>query len=101
MVGPLFRLVCSPGILDGAPEGWVSSMLEEGELALLVDDGGLNAISAVAHRLDLVTVPLLRTEDSAEQQERTIMSYAGSMALVWVAPAFGDAATTGRTTAAR
>ncbi len=94
MAGPLFRLVCAPGILDGAPEGWVSSMLEEGELALLVDDGGLDAISEVAHRLDLVTVPLLRTEDSAEQQERTVMSYAGSMALVWVAPAFGDAATT-------
>jgi hypothetical protein len=67
-------------------------MLEEGELALLVDDGGLDAISDVAHRLDLVTVPLLRTEDSAGAQERTVMAYAGSMALVWVAPAFGDAA---------
>ncbi len=91
MADPLFRLVCAPGILDGAPEGWVSSMLEEGELALLVDGGGLDAISEVAHRLDLVTVPLLRTEQTSEQQERTIMRYAGSMALVWVAPAFGEA----------
>jgi hypothetical protein len=92
MADPLFRLVCTPGILDGAPEGWVSSMLEEGELALLVDDGGLEAISEVAHRLDLVTVPLLRTESSADAQERTVMTYAGSKALVWIAPAFGDAA---------
>ena len=92
MADPLFRLVCAPGILDGAPEGWVSAMLEEGELALLVDGGGLDAISAIAHRLDLVTVPLLRTEETAELQEQTVMSYAGSMALVWVAPAFGEKA---------
>jgi hypothetical protein len=92
MAGPLFRLVCAPGNLDGAPEGFIDAMLDEGELALLVDGGGLEAISAVAHRLDLVTVPLLRSEESAEQQERTVMRYAGSMALVWVARAFGEAA---------
>jgi hypothetical protein len=92
MAGALFRLACTPANLDGAPEGWVGSMLEEGELALLVDDGGLDAISAVAHRLDLVTVPLLRTEDGPEQQERTVMRYAGSMALVWIAPSFGEQA---------
>jgi hypothetical protein len=92
MADALFRLVCTPRVLDGAPDGWVGSMLEQGELALLVDGGGLDAISEVAHRLDLVTVPLLRTEASAEAQERTVMTYAGSKALVWVAPAFGDAA---------
>jgi hypothetical protein len=92
MAGPLFRLVCTPHVLDGAPEGWVGSMLQEGELALLVDGGGLEAISEIAHRLDLVTVPVLRTEASAGAQERTVMTYAGSKALVWVAPAFGDAA---------
>jgi hypothetical protein len=92
MPGALFRLVCTPGNLDGAPDGWVGSMLEQGELALLVDGGGLDAISAVAHRLDLVTVPLLRGEDGAEQQERTVMRYAGSMALVWIADAFGEQA---------
>ena len=92
MAGPLFRLVCTPGILDGAPEGWVGTMLEQGELALLVDAGGLEAISDVAHRLDLVTVPVLRTEETAERQERTVMTYAGSKALVWVAPGFGEAA---------
>jgi len=94
MAGPLFHLVCAPGILDGAPEGWVGSMLEDGELALLVDGGGLDAISAVAHRLDLVTVPLLRTEATAAEQERTVMSHAGSKALVWVAPEFGADAVT-------
>ena len=92
MAGPLFRLVCAPGILDGAPAGWVSTMLEAGELALLVDGGGLEAISDVAHNLDLVTVPVLRTEETAELQERTVMAYAGSKALVWVAPGFGEAA---------
>ncbi|HEV7805625.1 MAG TPA: hypothetical protein VGO80_07405 [Solirubrobacteraceae bacterium] len=92
MPGALFRLACTPGNLDGAPEGWVGAMLEQGELALLVDGGGLDAISAVAHRLDLVTVPLLRTEDGPEQQERTVMRYAGSMALVWVAESFGEQA---------
>jgi len=94
MPDPLFRLVCTPRNLDGAPEGWVSAMLDEGELALLVDGGGLDAIAEVAHRLDLVTVPLLRTETTADEQERTVMSYAGAKALVWVAPTFGAPAVT-------
>lgn len=85
----LFRLVCAPRILDGAPPGWVSALLDQGELALLVDGGGLDAISDVAHRLDLVTVPLLRVEATTEAQERTVMAYAAGKALVWVAPAFG------------
>jgi hypothetical protein len=89
----LFRLVCAPGVLDGAPDGWVGSMLQEGELALIVDGGGLDAISGVAHALDLLTIPLLRTEETAEAQERTVMAYADAKALVWMAPAFGDAAT--------
>jgi len=92
MADPIFRLVCTPGTLDDAPEGWVGSMLEQGELALLVDAGGLTAISVIAHRLDLVTVPLLRVEASAEEQEATVMRYAGSKALVWVAPTFGETA---------
>jgi hypothetical protein len=94
MPGTLFRLVCTPANLYGAPEGWIGAMLEQGELALLVDGGGLDAISAVAHRLDLVTVPLLRSEDGAGRQERTVMRYAGSMALVWIAESFGEQAVT-------
>jgi hypothetical protein len=93
MADALFRLVCTAGVLDGAPPGWLSTMLEEGELALLVDDGGLDAITALAHALDLVTIPLLRTEQTPEQQDATVMSYGESKPLVWIAPAFGEAAT--------
>jgi hypothetical protein len=92
MADPLFRLVCSPGTIDATPDGWVGTLLDDGELALLVDDGGLEAVSAVAHDLDVVTVPLLRVEHSGEQQERTVMRYAGAMALVWIAPSFGEQA---------
>jgi len=92
MADDLFRLVCAPGVLDGAPDGWVSTLLEVGELALLTDDGGLDAITAVAHQLDLVTVPLLRYEHSSERQEQTVMTYASSKPLVWIAERFGDEA---------
>ncbi len=89
---PLFRLACAPAVLAAAPDGWVATMLEEGELALLVDDGGLDAITELAHALDLVTVPVLRAERSREQQEATVMAYAASKPLVWIAAAFGDEA---------
>lgn len=94
MAGDLFHLVCAPGVLDGAPDGWVRGLLEVGELALLTDAGGLDAITAVAHTLDLVTVPLLRCEETSGQQEQTVMAYAGSRPLVWIGEGFGDAATT-------
>lgn len=93
MPDALFHLVCAPGVLDGAPDGWVAPLLDVGELALLTDDGGLDAITALAHALDLVTVPLLRSEQTAEQQEETVMTYAGSRPLVWVAASFTDLAT--------
>jgi hypothetical protein len=93
MADPLFRLVCTAGVLGAAPDGWVSTMLQEGELALLVDDGGLEAVTALAHALDRVTVPLLRTEETPAQQDGTIMSYAESTPLVWIAGGFGEAAT--------
>lgn len=92
MADELFRLVCTAAVLDGAPEGWVSTLLEVGELALLTDSGGLDAITAIAHELDLVMVPLLRPEENAEEQERTVMAYAASKPLVWVAGSFGDQA---------
>lgn len=93
MADPLFRLVCTAGALAGAPENWVATMLQQGELALLVDDGGLDAITALAHSLDLVTIPLLRTEDTPERQEETVMTYARSKPLIWIAPGHGEAAT--------
>ena len=89
---PLFRLACAPGVLSAAPDGWVATMLEEGEVALLVDDGGLDAITALAHELDMITVPVLRAEDTRERQEATVMAYAASKPLIWIAASFGEAA---------
>lgn len=88
----LFRLACAPAVLDCAPAGWVATMLEEGEVAVLADDGGLDAITALAHALDLVTVPLLRAEGTPEQQEATVIAYAEARPLVWVAASFSDSA---------
>jgi hypothetical protein len=89
---PLFRLACAPGVLAAAPDGWVAAMLEEGELAVLADAGGLDAITALAHDLDMVTVPVLRAERTRDEQETTVMAYAAAKPLVWIAAAFGDAA---------
>jgi hypothetical protein len=89
---PLFRLACAPGVLAAAPDGWVAAMLEEGELAVLADTGGLDAITALAHDLDMVTVPVLRAERTSDEQEATVMAYAAAKPLVWIAPTFGDAA---------
>jgi hypothetical protein len=87
---PLFRLACAPAVLDAAPAGWVSTMLEEGEVALLADGGGLDAITALAHALDLVVVPVLRVERTPAQQEATVIAYAAAKPLVWIAPSFSE-----------
>jgi hypothetical protein len=65
-------------------------VLSEGEIALLVDDGGLDAFNAVAHALELVSMPVLRSEATAEAQEQTVIEHAGRMPLVWVADAFSE-----------
>lgn len=92
MADPLFRLVCAPGVLAAAPDGWVAAMLEEGEVAVLADEGGLDAISALAHDLDVVTVRVLRAESTSETQEATVMAYAAAKPLIWIAGSFGEAA---------
>lgn len=89
---PLFRLACAPAVLDGAPAGWLEAMLEEGEIAVLADSGGLDAITALAHALDLVTVPVLRAERTPEQQEATVIAYAAAKPLIWIAPSFSEGA---------
>jgi hypothetical protein len=89
MADPIFRLACVPAALEG---GWASDLLAEGELALLAGAGGLEELTAVAHTLDLVSIPLLRTEADAAAQERTVQRYAGSFPLVWIAAGFSDAA---------
>ena len=92
MADPSFRFVCVPDALAGAPSGWAREMLDDGEIALLAGDGGLDAINAVAHDLDLASVPVVRGEDSATRQEQTVMAYAGNLPLVWVGASFGDPA---------
>jgi hypothetical protein len=82
----LFRMVCVPAALDG----WSQDLLGDGEVALLVDPGGFDAVSAVAHALDTPTVRVVRAEDDATAQERTVIAYAASLPLVWIAPAFSD-----------
>ncbi len=92
MTDPGFRFVCAPDALTGAPSGWAREMLDDGEIALLAGDGGLEAVSGVAHDLGLVSVSVVRGEDSAQRQEQTVMAYAENLPLVWVAAGFGDAA---------
>ena len=89
-MAPVFRMVCSPVTLAGAPKGWAADTLRDGEVALLVDDGGLEAINAAAHALDLVTVSIVRSEDSATVQGQTVIAFAGSLPLVWVGAEFSE-----------
>jgi hypothetical protein len=93
MTEPSFRFVCLPDALVGAPSGWAQEMLQDGEIALLAGDGGLEAVNGVAHDLGLVSVPVVRGEDSAQRQEQTVMAYAEHLPLVWVSAGFGDDAT--------
>ena len=65
-------------------------MLEEGELALLADAGGMDAVTALAHALDLVVVPVLRAERTPAEQEATVIAYAESKPLVWIAASFSE-----------
>ena len=83
-----FRLVCRAAALEGAPEGWARTILRQGEIALLIDDGALDAINAVAHALGLVSMPVLRSETTAQAQEQTVIEHAARMPLVWVADDF-------------
>ena len=89
-MAPVFRMVCSPAALAGAPKGWAVETLRDGEVALLIDGGGLEAINAAAHALDLVTVSIVRSEESAALQRQTVVAFAGSMPLVWVGAEFSD-----------
>jgi hypothetical protein len=86
----IFRMVCSPAALAGGPQGWGAETLRDGEVALVLDDGGLEAINAAAHALDVVTVSIVRSESSAAAQEQTVIAFAGGFPLVWVGPEFSD-----------
>jgi hypothetical protein len=89
---PSFRFVCVPAALTDDHPGlaaWAREMLREGELALLPDSGGLEALNAVAHALELTSIPLIRGESTETAQERTVIAYAAAMPLVWVGAQFG------------
>ena len=68
-------------------------MLAEGEIALLADDGGLNAIDQVAHDLGLISIPVIRGERTPQRQQRTVIAFADTLPLVWVGEAFDDETT--------
>lgn len=95
MAPPSFRFVCVPSALVGAGGlvEWALEMLRDGEIALLPDDGGLDAISEVAHALGLASVPVIRGEADVEQQQSTVTDYARSLPLVWVGERFSPAST--------
>jgi hypothetical protein len=90
-VAPIFRIVCTPAALAGAPQGWAAENLRDGELALLLDGGGLEAINAAAHALDMVTVSIVRKEDTPADQAQTVIAFAGSYPFVWMATGLTDA----------
>jgi hypothetical protein len=93
-VPAIFRMVCTPSALAGAPKSWAAETLRDGEVALLVDDGGLEAINAAAHALDIVTIAIVRKEETEVAQAQTVIAFAGSLPLVWVGTAFSDAVRT-------
>jgi hypothetical protein len=94
MPAPLFRLVCVPSALVGAPAGWAAEMLVDGDVALLADDSGLGGIDAVAHALATPAIPVMRSEATPERSDSTVREHAGSLPLVWLAPSFSDAVRT-------
>ncbi len=91
MATPLFRLVCLPSTLAGVDDDFVATIFRDGELALLADETGLEGINAVAHRLGLATVSVVRAEAGAGAQEETVIAYAETLPTVWLSGAFGDA----------
>ncbi|MCW3010497.1 MAG: hypothetical protein JWO90_901 [Solirubrobacterales bacterium] len=92
MDAPLFRMACPPGVLASAPPDWPSQLLREGNVALLPDASGLDAVDAVARALDINTVRLFRREANPEEQEATVMRWAEHMPLLWIGASFGTVA---------
>lgn len=90
MPAPLFRLVSVGSVLAAAPDGWAAEMLRDGDVALLVDDAGLDAVDTVARSLRRPTVPVVRREADAVAQETTVREHADGLPTVWIATGFGD-----------
>lgn len=92
MADPVFRFVCAPSALSDAPGAWARDMLREGEVALLPQPDGLVAVDAVARALELFSIAVIRGEATPAAQEETVMAFAGTLPLVWVAADVGAAA---------
>jgi hypothetical protein len=91
---PRFYLVCAASALIGVPAEWVTEMLADGEIALFPDGDGFGAINELAHALSLISVPVIRGEDTIERQQQTTMAYAHRFPLVWIDHEFGEKVTT-------
>lgn len=88
MIDPVFRMVAPASALDGAPAGWAAELIGQGEMALTVDEGGLDAIDAIAHALDQPAATVLRREASPAAAEASVRAFAADLALVWIARSF-------------
>lgn len=93
MTDPLFRLVCVPGALEGAPDGWTADLLRDADVALLIDDSGLEGIDRIAHTLGEPVVTVVRTEPTPAEQDETVIAHAGSLPLIWLGAGFSDRVT--------
>ena len=67
-------------------------LLTDGHVSLLIDDGGIDAISDAAHSLGAEAVTVLRTEATPELQETTVRKHAHGLPLIWIGRAFSDEA---------
>jgi hypothetical protein len=90
MADPVFRLVAVASALLDAPPDWARELMAGGELALLPGAAGLDAVSELAHRLDVTSIPVLRAETSPSAQADTVMAWAGSMPLLWIDASFSE-----------
>lgn len=90
MTDLVFRLVAPASAFERAPAGWAKELLHQGEMALALDAGELDAIDAVARALDQPAVAVLRRESTSAAAEASVREFAAGLALVWIAPAFGD-----------
>jgi hypothetical protein len=90
MTDTVLRLVSFAEVLADTPQAWARELLADGEIAVLGGEGGLADVDRVAQHLDLVSVPVLRGGESPTAQDEIVIAFAGSLPLVWIAPAFSE-----------
>ncbi len=89
---PSFLMVCASAPIAGAPTGWATATLRDGEVALLVDNGGLEAVNTAARALGQLAVSVVRREADLAAQEQTVIEFTGSLPLIWVTDEFSESA---------